>query len=62
MVIGRIEQGDLVKVKPKYYPFRTDFGLVVGFLGDGRYKAQILWPDNRIETTLVPFITLVNPL
>ncbi len=64
-MIGRIEQGDLVRVKVKYYPFRKDFGLVVGFVGGTHiepYKAQILWPDNRIETTLVPFVTRINSL
>ena len=58
-----LEKGDLVKVSLKYYPYRSDVGLVVGLVGGDHiqpYKAQILWPDNRIECTLAPFVTRIN--
>lgn len=58
-----LEKGDLVRVRPKYYPFRTDVGIVVGLVGGNHiqpYTAQILWPDNRIENTLAGFVTRIN--
>lgn len=58
-----LEKGDLVKVKTRYYPHRSDFGIVVGLVGGNHiqpYTAQILWPDNRIENTLAGFVTRIN--
>ena len=58
-----LEKGDLVKVKARYYPFRTVVGIVVGLVGGNRtqpYTAQILWPDNRIENTLAGFVIRIN--
>ena len=58
-----LEKGDLVQVKPMYYPHRHEFGIVVGVVGGNQlqpYTAQILWPDNRIENTLAGFVTRIN--